>query len=276
MTKMCGNVLRNVDEKVKLSEGSIGIASSIAADYNWDAMYALKYCAENGIGLCQLYAGQQFYDSMDEVIKAREFAYENNIALILHADKDLDAGYSSLRLRKIACGLLAYQEKKILVTHHKFGITQDEVQEAIASVRRDGIIPAVENFYPADVDAKKVFREYVDMIPFYEQSGAMAVFDIPRLYNSKVINDGLEADSWKRVFEGFNRSKIPFFYHLIDCTNTVQKREDWCNLGEGIVPYAEIAAFTLKLGIKADFTILEYENTDFLTESTAFLLKSGL
>ena len=158
-----------------------------------------------------------------------------------------------------------------IVMHFDGSLPVSETVAALNKVTEAGFLPALENTIGVSEDAlsRRYIEKYVAALVKAER--ACACIDIPRLWCSKngPVNEALSRLAF--IVGGLSALVEPAMLHLIDTKNEKQERNDWCCLGEGIIPWDDVGA-TLKVsGIQVKHVILEFEETEMTQKSFSFL-----
>lgn len=260
-----------------MTPSRIGVASSVSLDKGtFDSLIALDYAARNGFSPVQLYLDSRIIESPPAREEVRARARAHRLTIMLHAP-------GLLKLPEVgneptiqaALELLADESYRRVVYHYDETQPVEQSMAATESLCAAGITPCIENFHQLGgaVSARRHYEQFLDLLLATSKKSlpVVPVFDIPRAFHP-----GLEltADDASRltidVLRRIGSMGLPVLLHLIDTRGPRQIRSEWCALGDGMIPYAQIFRSTADI-VRFDDVILEYEDRENPLPSRDFL-----
>lgn len=267
--------MRNTNLSIDLSR--IGVTSSVSCDNGcFNPLAALDYAALNGFSLVQLYLDAQLITDQPARERIVECAQKYHLSSIIHAPGLLKVPDATDQLGVRAALHLLTCEKRPRVVYH-FDETQS-VEKSLAiieSLCAMGIIPCIENFHQlrgAD-KARQNYEKYLTLLSQIDKRSlhAIPVIDIPRVFH--VALELADEDAYALTIEVLQRigaMEFPVLFHLIDVKCRDQKRDQWCPVGQGIIPYSRIFREIAHL-VRCDDIVLEFEDRENPLSSREFL-----
>ncbi|ERP38997.1 hypothetical protein [Chitinivibrio alkaliphilus] len=244
----------------------IGVATSIYKDCGFDSQKTIDFVRETGLSLVQLYMNEELEKDAAETERLRDLCSTEKITLLCHSPYDLNKAVLS-HSRHIASlnRIFPRNQKKYVVFHFDETASVDDALSVMEILNNNGITVCLENYFRFhDRDslvsnitlytrlihrAAELKRDFVPLI------------DIPRFFIAPfAVFDPLFI--CELVLNNIAYARKEIFLHLIDVTDTRQRREDWCPVGEGILSYDTIFTLLQRYAISVPYTILEYEEVE--------------
>jgi hypothetical protein len=254
----------------------IGIATSVSAAAGFDPLDTLSYAARHRFPLVQVYLNQCLCDDSTIRRKVVDQAARENISLIAHAPGLLTADDALADDVTHAASEIRYHGDPWVVYHLDEHQALSATLDTLHRLTDRGVVPCIENFHQVSApSAARAFYEiYLDLFRALSERSmhAVAVLDIPRLYHQNLGLDEHQAQSLTAdVLAGIGELKIPLLLHLIDSKSRSLDRADWCPIGQGVIPYAELLKPLARAQFPLRAVVLEYEDKTNPLQSLPFL-----
>ena len=255
----------------------LSVASSVGENY--DTLDALNYAIENRFKGFQVYVNHQIISDVELRNTVREECKNNDIKLITHAPDTLNwANVSNQDINKANEAILKYENDTLVVHHFDETISLDEAIRCLEFLNEQGVTTCLENFFILGANSsEECFRSYLKLITWTVKNNVklIPVFDIPRLYDDKVELKSKALGLIEEAFNTFLTIKTSIILHLID-GSSITNRNEWCPIGQGIVPYSEIFDRLNRYNIPVYMTILEYDDKQNPIESIPMLEEASI
>lgn len=250
-------------------KSNIALSTSLSWNNNWDPYHSIEITKKFGIKNCQVFIGDNFDEDL-----SRNLAVNCNeeIYMLAHSPVDLNSEALKTDLNNKIAELLR-GNRKVVVYHHDPAIEIKDTIEVIKKLNSLGIIVLLENFYSNISDVKETIFHYIELLKASNEEGCniYPLIDIPRLFikgMEKYIDPLKESI---RIFKFINELKSPVYLHMIDCLSKSQRRDTWCCVGKGYIPYRIILDNITELGMDIPVAVLEYEDEKHIADSLEFL-----
>jgi len=253
---------------------NIAVATSIFARDGFDPFLTVSYAEEKGISAVQFYMSENLQKNPQQIEKIRDLCQKKSIKALCHSPLMLGSASADAEHCEALASVFPDGEPKYCIFH--FDETKD-VDLMILDCKKLvelGIVPCIENFYiekcrrglVANIEKYLAFFDRIQT----QNIPVLPVLDFPRMFIEQFTNFHPIFLS-ELLIQKFARQKI--IIHAIDSLLPTQKREDWCAVGRGIVGWIDIFEYIKKQNVLVEYTVLEYETTDFTDESIAALNK---
>ncbi|MGM0443538.1 MAG: hypothetical protein ACQEQV_05065 [Fibrobacterota bacterium] len=253
----------------------IGIATSIFKEKDFDPLETVRYITDRGLTTVQLYMDSALEKDMDALNNLRELCTEKKLHVLCHSPYYLNRevindGRHIASLNRV----FPRNQKKEVVFHFDEETTVETALSVIRMLNKNSITVCLENYYKfTDRDSlvtninrfnlliNRAAEQNLDCIP---------LIDIPRLFIAgfEEFNSLFLTELLLNNITYSNRSVI---LHLIDFTDRRQRREDWCAIGSGLMPYETLFDIMKRYRLQVRYAVLEYEATDPVPDSLSGL-----
>ena len=247
-----------------MNKNLLGIGTSVSRDRDYDPMDTLDFAKETGIPVVQVYLNDQLLTRPELIEDICEYAGEKDLRLTCHAPEPLNTNGLSPAIITAAKKLLAYQEEKKLIIHFDENERLDDCLHHIDHLYQHGIITCLENYYVRrDVKSfahnNRIFKSIFAVarakgLPMYP------VIDFPRLFISGIVEHINALLTTKKILDVLSMLSYKTILHMIDFSDHSQKRNAWCTIGKGLMPYKAIFEFMSEIDLAIDHCVLEYED----------------
>ena len=249
-----------------MNNSKIGIANSLFKENNYDPFITAQFAVDNGIKTVQIYLNKELERAPKDIVKIREFFGKNNLTMIVHSpyylgkEVTLDSRHTAALTQ-----LFPSKQKKYAVFHFDENCSSKEALKAIEDLNRAGITVALENFYQKKSE-KALWENINEYIDIFRKANAhhfdiVPVFDIPRLYVTEFI-DYSPTTLIGLILNELSKINKDIIFHIIDSASSNQEREDWVEIGKGIIDYNTIIETIDSYKFNVISYILEYEDID--------------
>ncbi len=261
--------------KSMMSSMVIGVATSVSKLQAWDPLDTLDFAIKNEIPLVQLYLNETLLKDKLLQEKVRIVTKDSHITVTCHLPGFLNRRDLTPAIVEAACAVLVFEKKKQVVVHFDEATTFDEAIQCIKTLHGRGLSVGIENYHVNYSAINKNVSKYCHLISKAKEIGlnVCAVFDIPRLFIKEIASNHNSLNLANKILKSLAQIKYPLILHCIDVTDANQDREDWCAIGQGIIPYDKIFQLIKSTGNLLDHVVLEFEDKDKICESIGVIKK---
>ncbi len=251
----------------------LGVASSVSHDSGFDPFDTLRFARENGFVIAQPYMDDRLRNDTAAIDRFARESREADIAIVCHGPGLLNAAACDPALLMAVNRLFALQGNPSILLHHDGRMPGEDILAVIEGINAAGIAVQIENFYPADADPIACVDSFCDILLAGRVHGLALspVFDIPRLFIRRIAEKCDSLDLSAQIIDALSPIEASLILHCIDCDSPDQDRASWKPMGQGIIPYTEIAGMIHERGIGVDAVILEFEDKSMCLESRGFV-----
>lgn len=248
-------------------ENNVALSTSFSANYSWDPIYSLELTKKYNLKFCQIYIGDNFKDKT-LVSRINKF---NDIDFLFHSNYNLEP--SGIIKGEIDIINSINSKNKYVVFHHTIKVSLEDVLDSIKLLNSMGITVLFENFYEDYDRVEESVNSYIEILKTSIDRGykLLPLIDFPRLFIDKAIEDNDPISLTYKLLDAVKLANTPLYTHLIDCRDSSQKRDSWCQIGDGSIPYNSIFSYIKKLEISIPLHILELEEEEQIPGSVDYL-----
>ncbi len=252
-----------------------GVASSVSAHCNYEPFDTIGFAIEHGIRAIQLYLDQDLMSSPSKIDEIAQVTMNEGITVICHSPEAFNTKTVADQIIRGVNRLLCYQKERRLVVHFDQDVSFQAMFELSSTLNKKGITPLLENSYKPDQETLLLdcFTKFNALFSMAQNQNLtiVPVIDIPRLFVAEIIERYDSLLLTKILLNTLANHGIQPVLHLIDFTDYNQKRDSWCAVGKGVMPYTEIFSFLETIGIQPLLSILELEKKEHVIESFEWL-----
>lgn len=254
---------------------NIGMGGLLFENNTFDTIKSLEKCQEIGLKTFQIYMDDFIVKDNDNRNRVRTYAKDNSIHLIAHSPVSLNETVLSDNLFKSTLDLLLFEDEKKLVIHMDENLSIEQMISITKDLNKLGITVCLENFY-SKYDKECLLNNVEKYNSFFEEAHNKSlqvypVLDLPRLFISSFRKSCESYDMAKNMVENAIQYANKIILHCIDFNDFSQKRESWCPLGKGLMPYDDLFSIIKNSIVEIDTCVLEYETEGLILESLGFL-----
>jgi hypothetical protein len=227
----------------------LGLASSVAKEFNWSWAETVRMCRETGAGAVQFYlSGEQDIPDIPTGIKkiylhlAPDFDYASHYELLSRVCTQLPLNGLIIHrvdpvFSRIPDLISLSRIAPVFVENHS-GSTPSVLKQELVSLGSEGL-----RINPV-IDVHRFFNNFH-----------------PHFTRAQILTEIFALLEWAW---GSGRKIV---LHIIDSHRFDSDRSEWCVTGDGIIPYVELFQFIAVKNIEIEAAILEYESIQFLNNS---------
>ena len=234
---------------------NLGVASSVAKEYDYSWQHTADIAASFNLTALQLYLHNT--DSIEYVPGVTRF---NQIYLHLP-----DIAYKSApAVSDICIKFRNYYSSNNLIIHQPHLQTAKGFIDGLDELVDKGFRIGIENHKTTDLHA------YFELLQHIKGKGCYyAVMDIHKFFYNFYQNVDLEVilETLRSLLHLCKKENIGVVLHLIDSISYSGGREFWQPIFNGILPYRDIFDYILDRGIEIEAVIFEYENEAHIQQS---------
>lgn len=238
----------------------IGVATSVSREFDYSWQDTIDFCAQNFITCVQ------FYHSFE----TESFPIKDSQKIIdayVHLNEKFNEHPE--KIDKF------FQDFAKLFRMNGFIVHEDWLnnQEYVAGLDLLQCPVGIEN---ANGPKLSSFIEILENLNI-KKNQIFAVLDIHRFYNNfyKDYAEELITDHIFSLIKWLKSREMNYILHIIDSKSYSEKREDWCPLFEGVIPYGKILFQIMKYNYYPARLIFEYEDKKNTLYSIQNLNKFG-
>ncbi len=233
--------------KNKFNESQIGIASSIACQFNFNWQKTLHFAKELNVSIIQLFLPP--IALLKQYVNEIESEADNISELYFHLPKPKQAEeisdyYKQLKLRK-SVDLIIQHEKFLdgktlnYIEENKlpFGLENDQTNNINSYLERLDELKNINIDLTAVIDVSRFYLQYHER------------FSAKEIYNEII-----------KILDYCDKQSIPVVFHVIDHVDYEAERNSWTALFSGIIPWKNIFNYAFEHNIFVKSIIFEYED----------------
>lgn len=251
----------------------LGVASSVSHDCGYDPFDTLAFARDTGFALVQPYMDARLQNNSAAIDRLAREAHEAGLRIVCHGPGLLNAAACDPALLCAVKRLCALQGNPAILLHHDGRMPGEEILAVIERINAAGIAVQIENFYCTGADPQREVESFCDILLAARVHGLAVtpVFDIPRLFIRRIAEKYDALDLSAQIIDALSPVEASLILHCIDCDSPDQDRASWKPMGQGIIPYKEIAGMLQERGIGVDALILEFEDKPMCMASREFV-----
>lgn len=253
----------------------VGVANSVSANFEFDPLDAINFARHYQFSDVQIYLTSAMLE--DPALLSRLAEEEKHFQrMYFHVEGRLNVAFlNSTNFTTLVERLQTFQFPNFII-HFDEQCNLAALVGAVEKIKSVKVQIYLENYFAKSGRdaAEKNLRKFLALFTLVNSTGLVLypVLDIPRLFHQKLKLSKRESIEWTyQLFNFFGNKKIPALLHVIDTRDDRQIRSQYCPLGEGSIPYAEIFDFLRQTRPPVEGIILEYEDKISPLKSREFL-----
>jgi hypothetical protein len=245
----------------------IGVANSVSSNFSYDPIDTIQYANQSEFDIIQIYLNRELLATKNSTAKdlGLQLSQGKFKNIYLHADGYLNKEFLLGDYYVALQDFINSDQEYGVIIHFDENCELEDVLKIVEKLSKQKFKIYLENYFQSSgkANAEKNIRKYMALFTLANNFSVCLhpVIDIPRFFHERLELGSDSALQWcYQVFNFFGNKGIQLLLHLIDATTSTQRRNQYCPIGEGYIPYQKLFDFMIKTSTPIEGIILEFED----------------